>query len=124
MHGLLLVNYRFQKKIIDSIFLFLTGKLRFCRVKGNSMEPTISNGDLVIYKTVKAGILSIKKGSIVVAEHPLKKKKLLIKRVLNTSDFGAEIQGDNESSSDDSRKFGFISYDHILGIAKKIISRK
>ena len=85
------------------------------------MEPAIEAGDIVIYRPIKTGQLRLEKGCIVIAKHPLKIKTSIIKRVIRATSLGVELRGDNEGSSTDSRHFGVINSQDILGIVEEII---
>ena len=86
------------------------------------MLPYIAPNDLVIYKPIKSNRFNWKKGSIVVANHPLQSETKMIKRIYNVNSLGVDIRGDNEPFSNDSRQFGLVNNENILGIVKCIIS--
>ena len=87
------------------------------------MNPTLKEGDLVLYRPIKKSILSLKKGSIVIAINPLKKDELMIKRVSKRNDLEIDLLGDNPNASIDSRHFGSIKLDQLIGIADQIIPK-
>ncbi|WP_235619530.1 nickel-type superoxide dismutase maturation protease [Prochlorococcus sp. SS52] len=99
------------------------GFRRHCRVVGNSMLPTLKNGDLIIYKPYKYRKDKIIQGSLVVVQHPIHKETLIIKRVSKISSSHIEILGDNKKESIDSRQFGQINKLQVLGIVEKIIAK-
>jgi len=78
---------------------------RTLRIVGPSMEPTLSNGDLVFV----AGIGRCRPGQVLVVEHPTRPELLLVKRCVRLVD-GDQVwvEGDNPKASDDSRDFGAI----------------
>ena len=82
------------------------------------MFPTIKEGDLVIYKRIKS---LIKEGEIVVLNHPKDRRKLIIKRIFKINEKGIEVRGDNLISSIDSRQYGLVNRDSIIGIVETII---
>ncbi len=84
------------------------------------MQPTLMDGDIVIYKPINKDDNPPKIGSIVVAEHPLDPKTLIIKRVHKINDFGLELRGDNDVSID-SRQFGTISLILLRGVVEEVI---
>lgn len=106
-----------------SLLLLLAGHRRYCRIDGDSMRPTLSSGDLVIFrpfsKTSKT--TSLQEGSIVVVNHPLLPKKLMVKRVHKISLKGVDLRGDNLNSSTDSRQFGLVNRENIKGIVESIL---
>ena len=81
-----------------------------------SMEPFLSNGDIVFYKSYFVNKSSLKIGDIVIFRHPILNINS-IKRVTKISKFGVEVCGDNkEFSKDSSNFFGFIQKERIIGI--------
>ncbi len=99
------------------IISLLSGYSQRYRVEGNSMLPTLKNGEEVLVKTGK--ILQI--GDIVVANHPFKQSVIIIKRIEKISTSGKLfLVGDNPSESTDSRNFGEISAEEIIG---KVVCR-
>ena len=85
---------------------------------GDSMSPTLQDGDKVYFDT-KPG-RQIRVNDIVLVKHPYIKKRNLVKRIKNiTSDGSVFIQGDNSLCSTDSKSFGMVNKNNILGILKK-----
>ncbi len=105
------------------LILLILGYREKCRVKGNSMFPDIKDGDLLIYIPFKRNISKLKVGQILVANHPIEKDKLIIKRLTKKDANCVELIGDNLLQSTDSRHFGLIQYDKLIGIADSKISR-
>jgi nickel-type superoxide dismutase maturation protease len=98
------------------IFLHLFGYYECYRIEGDSMTPTLKNGQRVLVKI--AANLQI--GDIVVAKHPFRKTPI-IKRITEFSTGGKLfLSGDNPEESTDSRTFGEIPAADILG---KVICR-
>ena len=93
------------------ILLLCLGRRKRIRVQGSSMMPFLSDGDEVLID----GNAEIFSGDIVCAAHP-QKQKLIIKRVReidkNENFF---LIGDNPEHSTDSRNFGLIPRDKIIG---------
>ena len=86
-------------------------------VEGSSMAPTLLEGDLLI-ATVPAGRM-LAAGSLVVVEHPARPGYEMVKRVVRT--VGPDsiwVEGDNVSSSSDSRSFGPVERDAIRGVVR------
>lgn len=90
--------------------------LAFFKVKDRSMEPAVSDGDYVV---VNRWNKSIKDGDVVVLSHP-NKGILIIKRVWKILGNHLYVRGDNGEFSQDSRQFGSISKDLVIG---KVIIR-
>jgi nickel-type superoxide dismutase maturation protease len=80
-------------------------------VSGASMEPSLREGDRLLVRWGRAPRL----GHIVVVEWLGRPGILLVKRVIRREGAGWWIEGDGESLGNDSRSFGAISPDEILG---------
>tara|TARA_B100000965_G_scaffold283002_1_gene240889 strand:+ start:199 stop:495 length:297 start_codon:yes stop_codon:yes gene_type:complete len=87
------------------------------------MMPTLYNGDLVFFKKYYADKTKLKIGDIVIFHHPFKNIRL-IKRVKTIEAYSIEVAGDNKNSSKDSKIFGFIQKEKIIGIVTSKISYK
>lgn len=83
-------------------------------IEGDSMFPVLKNGDLVLINPHA----EIAVGDIVLARHPFKKSVKIIKRIADIlPDKKYFLVGDNPSESSDSRTFGAIRAENILGKA-------
>ena len=87
------------------------------------MERTLKEGDLVTYKKLNPKNIELKIGDIVVAFHPKTKNKLIIKRIYRIYQNKFDLRGDNSLASTDSRKFGLIELDLIIGKVDKIFPK-
>ncbi len=114
----------FQKPALFTLFSIMIGYRHHLRVVGNSMEGTISEGDLIIYKKITPKNIDLKIGDIVVASHPKIRSKLIIKRIYQIYQNKFDLRGDNFLSSTDSREWGLIELDLIVGKVEKIFARK
>ena len=84
---------------------------RRCRVEGDSMLPTLKDGDEVLVRASKTYQI----GDLVVDKHPFKITPI-IKRITKFSTCGKLfLSGDNPDESKDSRSFGEIPEKDILG---------
>jgi len=90
--------------------MLLLGKFK---VVGHSMEPQIKNGQLVLVSNISYLFKSPKINDIVAFKDKL--GKVLIKRIIKIESGKYYVEGDNKSDSLDSRKFGSISKDKIIG---------
>lgn len=81
------------------------------RIVGPSMEPEIRNGDTYIAATG----LRPRVGGVVVLRHPDRPNLLTVKRVVREESEGWWVEGDNPEHSTDSRQFGLVSSDDIIG---------
>ncbi|MEO8573788.1 MAG: nickel-type superoxide dismutase maturation protease [Pyrinomonadaceae bacterium] len=96
------------------MLLFRIGRRRIFKVAGNSMLPTLKNGDAVMISSS----VPIAAGDIVLAQHPYKQSVKMIKRVAAIDDNGRySLTGDNSDESTDSRTFGTVSIEYIHGKA-------
>jgi len=123
-----------MSKILNQTFKFLSFFLiffvlvnfRVSYISGNSMSPTLKNNTLIIVDKYLFKMFSIKKGDILVLNH---QKEEVIKRIayLPGERFeheGKEIElkkdeiyilGDNSKESIDSRNYGPIKTNNIIG---------
>lgn len=92
-------------------------------IKGQSMEPLCQEGDFVVGEKLSFLLSYPKVGQLVLLSHPLQ-KKLLLKRVVKRKQAGNKwfywVQGDNASLSTDSRNFGWVPHNLLLGRARVI----
>ena len=79
------------------------------------MLPTLIEGDLVFFKVYKKNKTRLKNRQIVIFDHPFK-NKILIKRINSVNQNNIEVLGDNIEFSEDSKKFGLINNEKIIGI--------
>ena len=78
-------------------------------VTGHSMEPTLHDGQYLLY----THITQANPGDIVVFKL---KDEVLVKRVDFVEDHMYWVTADNQSNSEDSKNFGFIPEQNILGV--------
>jgi len=94
--------------------LFFLGRRKGFIVEGNSMLPTLKDGDALLI----APNAQMNAGDIVLANHPFKKNSKILKRIGEiTNDRRFFLIGDNKEESTDSRSFGAIQAKDILGKA-------
>lgn len=99
------------------LFLLLTKRQFRFRIEGNSMLPSFKNGDEVLIKPCKEYQVE----DVVLANHPYKQSLKILKRINKKNDAGKFfLIGDNLDESSDSRSFGFISQNLIIG---KVVSK-
>lgn len=92
--------------------LLIVRRRKAFAVDGDSMLPGLTSGDKVIVNQRAAIVV----GDIVLAAHPYKQNGRLIKRVAKISGSGEYfLAGDNAEESTDSRTFGTLHSDHIIG---------
>ena len=76
------------------------------------MEPALPEGTIVLVRRTQA----VQLNDIILCRHPYKSKTNIIKRVEDLRPDGLYVLGDNPSQSTDSRSFGVIPTDHVLGV--------
>lgn len=82
------------------------------KVSGHSMEPAIRNGQYVLISKIPYFFSEPDVKEIVAFK---KNQKILIKRIVKKTGNKYFLAGDNLKDSLDSRSFGFISKNDILG---------
>ncbi len=98
------------------ILLWLSRQRRRFRVTGLSMLPLLQPGDEILVNFKAYRNQSPQAGEIIVAQHPYKPNTRIVKRVSGVREDGAcFLQGDNSAESTDSRAFGWIHPQQILG---------
>lgn len=80
-------------------------------VTGPSMYPTLKHGDQLL---VHYGA-EVKPGDIAVLRHPLQQDLLIVKRLVERRDEGWWVLGDNPGAEGDSRLFGTVPPELLLG---------
>lgn len=81
------------------------------KVEGSSMQPQLKAGDLILLRKTQ----KLKVGQVAIARRPDRPNLLVIKRVKAVTKNGYWLEGDNQSESDDSRIFGEVEKNLILG---------
>ena len=104
----------------DLLLLFL-GKRRLFKVIGNSMLPCLQPEQRIVAKEHNKNSPIPDIGSIVVCRHPSESKMVITKRVKAIEGTFLELRGDNQDQSIDSRHFGKLSIDHIIGVAESTV---
>jgi nickel-type superoxide dismutase maturation protease len=88
------------------------GRLQGFAIEGDSMLPTLKPGDRVLID--ERSSLSV--GDIAVVRHPFKTSVKIVKRVESIQKDGSvSLIGDNPEESSDSRGFGSIKREDIIG---------
>ena len=104
-----------ELKTAFKLLQLLVGMRKRLRVSGPSMLPELQPGDEILFNPKAYRQKLPKVGDIVVARHPYQ-AKIIIKRVaLVLEDGSCFLTGDNLEASTDSRSYGFITLDRILG---------
>jgi nickel-type superoxide dismutase maturation protease len=79
---------------------------------GPSMAPTLKHGDGLLVRRAR-----IRAGDVVVARHPAYEGLLIVKRAIRRSGDGWWLLSDNELVTSDSREFGAVADELIIGRA-------
>jgi nickel-type superoxide dismutase maturation protease len=86
------------------------------RVEDQSMRPTLEPGDYVLVNRWAFRFRAPSPGDLVVVQDPEEPSRFLVKRVSEWTAAGAiRLAGDNEGASRDSRAFGPVPLDRIIG---------
>ncbi len=96
--------------------------IKIFRVRDDSMRPSLSNGDYVMVSQLHYLFSKPKPRDIVVLRHP-KKNLLIVKRIDRETPYGYFVVGDNTAISEDSRSFGTVNRDAIVGKVVSIFRR-
>lgn len=80
-------------------------------IAGPSMEPALRSGDWWIVRTFGR----VRPGSVVLLRHPKRPDLLVVKRAIRQEPGAWWVEGDNAASSDDSRTFGAVRRDLLIG---------
>lgn len=84
------------------------------RIHGDSMLPTLRNGQLVIIEKISFRLRAPRPGEVVVACAPMGVE--VVKRVIKeTPDGKFWLEGDNKEASTDSREFGALDRSALKG---------
>ena len=86
------------------------------RVEGLSMIPTLAPDErALVHWGAEVGL-----GDVVVAQRMDRPELLLVKRLVRSAGTGWWLEGDNPAASDDSRAFGAVETDAVIG---KVVAR-
>lgn len=99
--------------------------IRRFTVEGDSMNPGYKEGDRLLISPILLHFSPPTEGDVVVIQHPKESNKQLLKRVIGVPGDRVEgvelgpdeyfVLGDNKGKSEDSRQFGVIKRNQILG---------
>src|SRR3954470_20499356 len=82
-------------------------------VSGDSMRPTLLPGDRLLVRRTRRPL----PGQVVALADPRQPDRTLVKRVVDITDDGIVVAGDNLAASTDSRHFGPVPWSAMIGVA-------
>lgn len=81
------------------------------RIVGLSMEPALRNGEWWLVRRTT----HVRAGEVALMVHPRRPDALIVKRLARRDPDGWWVLGDNADASEDSRSFGAVPPDHVVG---------
>ena len=106
------MNNVIKKAGLKELALYVLGRRTAFLIEGDSMLPTLTDGDRVLV----ANHVNIEVGDVVLAKHPYKMSVKIVKRISSVGDDGRlTLIGDNPDTSTDSRAFGTVSLESVIG---------
>lgn len=81
------------------------------RIVGPSMEPALLNDEWWLVR--RTGRPSV--GDVALMVHPHRPDALIVKRLVSREGAGWWVLGDNAGASEDSREFGAVPAENVLG---------
>ena len=93
------------------LLLWILRRRQRVKVSGESMQPTLSEGDHVLVVPCSRAEV----GDIVLCRHPYRRDTRIIKRVSAADEHGMTLTGDNAGQSTDSASFGDVSWSRLIG---------
>ncbi len=100
---------------LGDVGLWLLRRRQRFRVTGDSMRPLLIPGEEVLINPTAYRQMVPQPGDLVVARHPHQPGLRLVKWVAAVKPQGCFLQGVNLGASTDSRSFGWVPVDCILG---------
>lgn len=102
------------------LLLLLLRRRKRLKVTGRSMQPLLQPGDEITIDPFSYRQSLPQVGDVVVVVHPHRAKLIVVKRITAIDGGKYFLTGDNPKASTDSRHWGFIEVENILG---KVTSR-
>lgn len=95
--------------------MWLLRRRRRFRVVGDSMQPTLNTGEMVLVAHFAYSKILPRAGDIVLARHPYQKLHIIKRVAALTADNRIVLHSDNAAAGSDSRQWGALHPSHILG---------
>ena len=106
---------------LKDLLLFFLGRRRLFQVEGDSMLPSLQPKQRLLVKLRPHDGRSPSPGTVVVCHHPSNINLVITKRVWQSNDGWLELRGDNPAASTDSRQFGQVSLEQVIGEVTAVI---
>jgi nickel-type superoxide dismutase maturation protease len=103
------------------LLLWWLGRRERFVVRGDSMEPSLEDGDEVLVNPRAFARRRPDVGDVVLFVHPIQSDVRAIKRVAEVRESGLWLLGDNPPSSSDSRTYGVVPDRKLLGRVERIL---
>ena len=97
------------------------GRFRLFRVRGHSMCPALAHGDWLLVDAAPRGLPAV--DSLVVVLDP-EENRVLVKRVRSRGNASFSVGSDDPNVGRDSRHFGSLSHQHLLGRVRRVMKRR
>ncbi len=108
-------SWRLISALVRELRGAIQGERRCYRVEGDSMSPSLLPGDLIWVTTYTRGLPS--PGDVVVVRDPQDLQRILVKRARSCGAVTFSVGSDNPTSGRDSRHFGSLGIEHLIGRA-------
>ena len=86
------------------------------------MLPALKPGQRLLVKPHRQGQALPQTGSVVVCRHPSKPDVVITKRLSKRTDQQLDLRGDNPEASTDSRHFGPVPVDSLIGEVMALVA--
>lgn len=101
---------------LQALFLLLVGKRKRFKVVGQSMLPLLQQGEEILMNPSAYCKSQPQINDVVVINHPHNAQLTIVKRVTGVAtDGGYFLSGDNPEASTDSRQWGTVDQEKIIG---------
>ena len=97
------------------------GRRKLFQVEGDSMLPSLQPRQRLIVKPLAQEASAPENGSVVVCRHPNDAALVITKRVWRSQGQLLYLRGDNPVASTDSRHFGLVPMECVIGVVTAVI---